>query len=137
LLIQNYLQDHPVAKSRRIVNVSSKVLAQLMEHSWPGNIGELQDVLERAILLAPGRIIEDIELPEARVDSYQEKGEIAASASLRQWLRDQEKFYISQKLEDLGGNVGLTAKSCRIGVRTLSRKMRLYGLDKKLFKENS
>jgi DNA-binding NtrC family response regulator len=137
LLIQNYLQDHPVAKSKRIVNVSSKVLAQLMEHSWPGNIGELQDVLERAILLAPGRIIEDIELPEARVDSYQEKGEIAASASLRQWLRDQEKFYISQKLEDLGGNVGLTAKSCRIGVRTLSRKMRLYGLDKKLFKENS
>jgi hypothetical protein len=38
-------------------------------------------------------------------------------------------------LEDFGGNVGRTAKSCRIGVRTLSRKMRQYGLDKKLFKQ--
>jgi hypothetical protein len=33
--------------------------------------------------------------------------------------------------------VGLTAKSCRIGVRTLSRKMRTYGLDKKLFKQKN
>jgi DNA-binding NtrC family response regulator len=135
LLIQNYLQDDPVAQSKRIVNVSSKVLGQLMEYSWPGNIRELQNVLDRAIMLAPSRIIENVTLPEAPFDPSREKSEIAASGSLRQWLREKEKFYIAQKLEDFDGNVGLTAKTCRIGVRTLSRKMRTYGLDKKLFKE--
>ena len=50
-------------------------------------------------------------------------------------VREKEKVYLSQKLEDLGGNVGLTAKKCRIGVRTLSRKIQLHGLDKKIFKE--
>jgi len=135
LLIQNYLQEHPLAKSKRIVNVSSKVLSQLIEYSWPGNIRELQNVLDRAIMLAPGRIIEDVVLPDTPFTDYPEKSEIAASASLRQWLRAKEKLFISQKLEDLGGNVGLTAKNCRIGVRTLSRKMRIYGLDKKVFKE--
>jgi len=65
----------------------------------------------------------------------QDKNPIAGSASLRQWLRQMEKNYLARKLEDLGGNVGLTAKTCRIGVRTLSRKMKSYGLDKKIYKE--
>lgn len=135
LLIQNYLQDHPLAKSKRIVNVSSKVLADLMEYPWPGNLRELQNVLDRGILLAPGRIIEDVKLPEAHGGFFDERKEIATSVSLRQWLREKEKIFISQKLENTGGHIGLTAKSCRIGVRTLARKMRSYGLNKKRFKE--
>lgn len=132
LLVQNFLQYHPIARSKRIVNVSDKVLARLIAYPWPGNIRELQNLLENAVLLATGRIIEEIQLPEA---APAKKTSVAGSNSLRQWLRQMEKHYLSQKLEDLGGNVGLTAKSCRIGVRTLSRKMRSYGLDKKFYKD--
>jgi two-component system, NtrC family, response regulator HydG len=134
LLVQNFLNYHPVARSKRIVSVSDKILARLMRHTWPGNVRELHNVLECAILLAPGRIIEDVKLPEAGADAFPEERQVGSS-SLRQWLKEKEKHYLSQKLTDLGGNVGLTAKSCRIGVRTLSRKMRTYGLDKKVFKE--
>jgi len=134
LLVQNFLQHHPIARSKRIVNVSDKVLAHLIAYPWPGNIRELQNRLENAILLATGRIIEDIQLPEAT--PAPEKNPVVGSNSLRQWLRQMEKHYLSQKLEDLGGNVGLTAKSCRIGVRTLSRKMRTYGLDRKFYKDD-
>jgi DNA-binding NtrC family response regulator len=133
-LIENFLRYHPVAKSKRIAAVADKVLAQLMRYSWPGNVRELHNILECAILLATGRVIEDVKLPESVEDASAEKSKIAAS-SLRQWLREKEKYYLSQKLEDLGGNISLTAQSCRIGVRTLSRKMRTYGLDKKVFKE--
>jgi len=134
LLVQNFLHHHPVARSKKIVDVSKKVMDQLMDYSWPGNIRELQNVLECAILLAPGRIIEDVNLPEIATNDNGATSK-TASATLRQWLREKEKDYLSQKLADLGGNVALTAKMCRIGVRTLSRKMRLYGLDKKLFHE--
>jgi two-component system, NtrC family, C4-dicarboxylate transport response regulator DctD len=133
-LIENFLRYHPVAKSKRIAAVADKVLGQLMRYSWPGNVRELHNILECAILLATGRVIEDVKLPESVEDASAEKSKIAAS-SLRQWLREKEKYYLSQKLEDLGGNISLTAQSCRIGVRTLSRKMRTYGLDKRVFKE--
>jgi DNA-binding NtrC family response regulator len=133
-LIENFLRYHPVAKSKRIAAVADKVLGQLMHYPWPGNVRELHNVLECAILLAPGRVIEDVKLPETLEDADSEQSKIAAS-SLRQWLREKEKYYLSRKLEDLGGNISLTAKSCRIGVRTLSRKMRTYGLDKRIFKE--
>ena len=133
-LVENFLRYHPMAKSKRIAAVADKVLGQLMRYSWPGNVRELHNSLECAILLAPGRVIEDVKLPESLEDTAAEKSKIAAS-SLRQWLKEKEKYYLSQKLEDLGGNISLTAKSCRIGVRTLSRKMRTYGLDKRIFKE--
>jgi transcriptional regulator with PAS, ATPase and Fis domain len=137
LLVQNYLQNHPAAQRKNIVGVSNEVLERLMEHSWPGNIRELQNVLECALLLAVGPIIEDVKLPDVTNDRDREKNEIVSSASLRQWLRSKEKAYLAKKLEDLGGNVALTAKSCRIGVRTLTRKMRFHGLDKKIFKEQT
>ena len=133
-LVEDFLRYHPVAKSKRIAAVADKVLGQLMRYSWPGNVRELHNTLECAILLAAGRVIEDVKLPESLEDTAAEKNKIAAS-SLRQWLKEKEKYYLSQKLEDLGGNISLTAKSCRIGVRTLSRKMRTYGLDKRIFKE--
>jgi hypothetical protein len=47
----------------------------------------------------------------------------------------KRKRISGKKLDDFGGNVALTAESCRIGTRTLSRKMRQYGLNKKLFKQ--
>jgi DNA-binding NtrC family response regulator len=135
LLVENFLQRHPLAKCKKIVGVSNKVLQRLMEYSWPGNIHELHSLLECAILLTAGRIIEHVALPEGAHDAKREHDQIASSASLRQWLREKEKIYLSRQLDYSGGNVGLTAKKCRIGVRTLSRKMRIYGLDKRLFKE--
>jgi DNA-binding NtrC family response regulator len=135
LLVHNFLQNNTVARSRNIVGVSSKVLARFMDYSWPGNVRELHNVLECAILFAGGRIIEDVNLPEIARDRDQEKNEIIFSSSLRKWLKEKEKLYLMRKLEDHGGNVGRTAKSCRIGMRTLCRKMRIHGLDKKTFKE--
>jgi DNA-binding NtrC family response regulator len=112
-------------------------MRRLLDYPWPGNIRELQNVLERAIVLNTGRTIEQVDLPDVGYDIPLNKGDGAFNAPLNQWLQEQEKQYIAQRLDDCGGNVGLTAKSCRIGVRTLSRKMRAYGLDKKRFKQKN
>ena len=83
-----------------------------------------------------GDTINHVHLPD-RTDDIPQDYEHSISVPLRQWLVEKEKQYLAQKLNDLGGNVGLTAKSCRIGVRTLSRKMHQYGLDKAVFKQKS
>ncbi len=137
LLVQDFLHRHPVASGKGITSISKQAMRRLLDYTWPGNIRELQNVLERAIVLNAGRSIEEVDLPEVGFDVHQSRSGNAFSAPLNQWLQEKEKQYLAQKLDDFGGNVGLTAKSCRIGVRTLSRKMRTYGLDKRLFKPKS
>jgi hypothetical protein len=47
---------------------------------------------------------------------------------------EQEKQYLIQQLGSYGGKIALTAKNSGLGIRTLTRKMRLYGLEKKDFR---
>jgi two-component system response regulator HydG len=80
---------------------------QLMHHAWPGNVWEMQNILERAIVLASGKVIEDVDLPNGRAvlaGNGQPNG--ATSLPLRQWLTEQEKFYLAQQLEAYGGQSG-------------------------------
>jgi DNA-binding NtrC family response regulator len=134
LLVQDFLHRHQVAAQRRITSVSKQVMRALLDYSWPGNIPELQNVLERAIVLTTGRIIEKVDLPKVSWDSQPQD---LASTTLARWLDEQEKKFLAQKLEDCGGNINVTARSCGIALRSLHRKMQKYGLDKKRFKRRS
>jgi DNA-binding NtrC family response regulator len=136
LLAQHFLGRHSIGIQKGIKSISKKALGVLLDYSWPGNIRELQNVLQRAIVMNAGDTIHHVDLPD-RTDDIPQDYEHSISVPLRQWLVEKEKQYLAQKLNDLGGNVGLTAKSCRIGVRTLSRKMHQYGLDKAVFKQKS
>ncbi len=85
----------------------------------------------RAIVLAGGPIIDAVDLPDLMPQPQPKENGIIGCASLDEWMRKQEKRFLEQKLEDFGGNVALTAKGCGIGLRTLSRKIRLHNLDPK------
>jgi DNA-binding NtrC family response regulator len=135
LLVQDFLHRHSVATSKKIASVSKQVMRQLVEYPWPGNIRELQNVLERAMVLATGRTIEAVDLPGSSDERSQDRKSTSMDTSLTDWLKEQEKQYLAQKLAVSQGNIAATAKNCGIGVRTLSRKMREYGLDKKSFKQ--
>jgi DNA-binding NtrC family response regulator len=134
LLVHDFLGNHPVACGKGITTISKQVMANLMVYPWPGNIRELQNVLERAIVLATGSVIDAIDLPDLPNETQPSRLGTAYSGSLDQWMKEQEKRYIAQRLEALGGNVTLTAKSCGIPLRSLSRKLRLHNLDARSFK---
>lgn len=134
LLVQDFLHRHPVAVQRKITAVSKRVMRALLNYSWPGNIPELQNVLERAIVLTTGQVIETVDLPQPALEYHPAD---LASTTLARWLADKEKQFLAQKLEDCGGNINATAHSCGIGLRSLHRKMQKYGLDKKRFKHKS
>jgi two-component system response regulator AtoC len=131
LLVQDFLHRHAVAAQRRITTVSKQVMRALLDYSWPGNIPELQNVLERAIVLTTGSVIERVDLPKPALEAH--PGNLQ-STTLARWLDEKEKQFLAQKLEDCGGNISVTARSCGIGLRSLHRKMQKYGLDKKQFK---
>jgi transcriptional regulator with PAS, ATPase and Fis domain len=63
LLIDDFLRGHPLAIQNGIVGVSRETIARLIQYQWPGNIRELQNVLEKAIVLTKGPVIENVDLP--------------------------------------------------------------------------
>lgn len=139
LLVSDFLRRHRVATQREIKGVSRRVLSSLMRHHWPGNVRELQNVLEKATVLTRGRVIEKVDLPSAKfsASALTREREEPSNFTLKQWLTEQEKEYLIKQLESFGGRIGVTAKSCGVGLRTLTRKMRLYGLDTKEFQHKT
>lgn len=133
LLVHDFLHQHPLAKERGINEISRAAMARLMQFHWPGNIRELHNVLERAMIMAKGHGLEEVELPGTELSREYNWDDNASNLTLRRWLQEQEKTFLARKLEAFGGKVGLTAKSCGIDVKSLYRKMRLLGLDKKAF----
>jgi len=136
LLVQDFLRHHPLAQKKRIANLTARAIEQLMRYRWPGNVRELQNVLERAIVLTTGRTIEKVDLPEANLAHRLADGKILPSnMSLKEWLNEYEKQYLVQQLEMCEGKINLVARNAGIDVKTLYRKMRQHGLDKKVFKQ--
>jgi DNA-binding NtrC family response regulator len=140
LLVQDFLRHHPIAVRKNISKIATQATDRLMNYHWPGNIRELQNVLEKALVLSRSRVIENIELPEASLDAELKRKptsiEVLEEAPLDEWLKEQERGYLIRRLTAFRGRISQTAKSCGVDVRTLHRKMRLYGLDKKHFSTN-
>jgi DNA-binding NtrC family response regulator len=137
LLINHILNKHPVAQEKQIRHVQPKVLDQMLAYHWPGNIRELENILERAIVKSQGDTIDDVDLPaplQRVMDRYyQHNG--GGELSLKQWLLQSEKDYLRGLLIKYKGGISSTAKEAKVDNKTLYRKMRRHGLHKESFKD--
>jgi len=108
---------------REPVRLSREALGVLQRHGWPGNIRELRNVLERALLGARTLLIESVDLDFA---SSPRAGADAVSSRLT--LKEMEKFHIIQVLKEEGGRVELAARRLDIPRSTLYQKIKALGL---------
>jgi DNA-binding NtrC family response regulator len=137
LLIDHILSRHPVAIEKKIRQVTPKVLDQMLAYHWPGNIRELENILERAIVKSQGEVIEIVDLPappQRIIDSWY-AGNGNREISLKQWLSNSEKEYLRSLLIKYKGSISSTAKEAKVDNKTLYRKMRRHGLHKESFKD--
>jgi transcriptional regulator with PAS, ATPase and Fis domain len=124
------LIDHFVAKCNRlqgkdIAGVSAEALARLMEHSFPGNIRELENIIEQAFVLCRGGIIELHDLPpEFRPTTKYAK---AGTSPLN--LKKTEIKLISEALRYHQGNRKEAAQALGIDVSTLYRKVKALQIE--------
>src|ERR687892_174394 len=137
LLIDHILGRHPVVREKKIRGVGPNALDRMLAYHWPGNIRELENILERAIVKCQGELIEEVDLPAPpqRVTerSYLNNGD--RDLSLKQWLLRSEKEYLRGLLIKHKGGITLTAKEAKVDNKTLYRKMRRHGLHKESFKD--
>ena len=111
-------------------SLSPDAVAALQRHDWPGNIRELENAVERSLLLAEGDHIELSDLPDGFEDAG--GGVPAACGSLKDRVRSAtrqiERDAIVETLELTGGNVTKAAQRLGLSRRGLQLKMRELGL---------
>ena len=107
---------------RNFENVSKEFFAKLKQYDFPGNIRELRNIIERAVILSDGKTLNEFSLPKDILNKS-----VLNSASLN--LEDVEKHHILSVLKQTEGNKTKAAEILGIGLTTLYRKLQAYGLE--------
>ena len=124
LLIDHFITRFNRLKGRDVAGVSDAALARLMEHDFPGNVRELENVIEHAFVLCRGGLIGLEHLPA------QLRGDAADARGLPSGLdlAAMEKLLIRDALRRSGGNRAAAARHLGIDVSTLFRKIKRLNL---------
>ncbi len=127
LLIQYFLKKYSTLMEKDITEVSEDVITLLMNYDFPGNVRELENIIERGVALTNSNRIEVGHLPEdlrqLSIRTFRKKeGRIPS-------LEEQEEAYIKWVLKEVGGNKTLAAQILGIDRVSLWRKLKKYGME--------
>jgi DNA-binding NtrC family response regulator len=128
LLVNSFVQLFIQGGTKRIVGVDDVCLAALMAHPWPGNIRQLRNVIERAVIYAKGPFITMVDLPP-NFQSLTIPGTGTAHFQIRlgSSAEEVERELVVRTLEFAGGNKSLAAKLLKFSPKTLYNKLARYG----------
>ncbi|HYA87754.1 MAG TPA: helix-turn-helix domain-containing protein, partial [Nitrospirota bacterium] len=111
-----------VLMNKKVTEIAEEVIVLLMNYDFPGNVRELENIIERGVALANGSVIETGHLPEdlreLSIKTFRKKdGKILT-------LDEQEEAYIKWVLNEVGGNKTLAAQILGIDRVSLWRKLK-------------
>ena len=127
LLVAYFVQKLSARLNKPIDVIPDEVMEVLKAHDWPGNIRELQNFIERAVVFSPESVLR---LPLADLKEMTKQSMVPATAS--RTLADAEREHILEVLRQTGGQIGgLHGAASRLGLprTTLVYKMRKLGIE--------
>jgi DNA-binding NtrC family response regulator len=127
LLSYYFLKKYSALMKKEVVEISQEAMGLLMNYDFPGNVRELENIIERGVALTNGTTVEIAHLPEdlreLSIRTFRKKeGKIPS-------LEEQEIAYINWVLREVGGNKTLAAQILGIDRVSLWRKLKKYGLE--------
>jgi DNA-binding NtrC family response regulator len=123
-------------------DISPQAMDLLVNYRWPGNIRELENVIERACVTTSEAIIDasnlptDLALPAVQKLPYEVSLDRPLPEILRETAASIEQQYIRKALKKVHGNVMRCAKICGLSRRSVTAKIAEYRIDRKAFKED-
>ncbi|OGW37460.1 MAG: hypothetical protein A2010_15260 [Nitrospirae bacterium GWD2_57_9] len=127
LLSKHFVQEHaPKRKDILIKCISGEAMSLLLEHSYPGNVRELENIIERAISFANTSEILPADLPESIRQGSTAPRPRAATTRLKEALCSVEKETISAALLESKGNISRAASALGMYRQQLQRKIKQY-----------
>jgi two-component system response regulator HydG len=131
LLIEHFLKIYNEKNNRRLKGFHPRALDALMRYSWPGNIRELENVVERAVILTADDYVQFSDLSEAIRGATEDPlmGQFREGIRPGMTIREMERELILKTLEDNEGNRTRTARILGITRRTLQLKLKEFDID--------
>jgi formate hydrogenlyase transcriptional activator len=136
LLAKYFIERYACSTGKKIKSIDRKTLALLQAYDWPGNIRELQNVIERAVILCDR---ETLSIDESCMER-ETLGMLQRSAPLSEALTNTEKEMIEAALEEAGGRVsGPSGAAVKLGIprSTLESRIRTLQINKHLFRSGT
>jgi two-component system nitrogen regulation response regulator NtrX len=126
-LVEHFTSQITAAGGMPGKRFADDAVRRLQQRNWPGNIRELRNVVERALILAPGKLVTaaDIDLlfpPDAR------GGEEGEPRTFERFKQDAERSFLATKLREFDWNVSETARALKMPRSNLYKKIERYGL---------
>src|SRR5258708_4021834 len=137
LLVRHFAEEFSRRMNRRIETISSETMNALCQYAWPGNIRELQNVIERAVILSSGPSLK-VPVAELHSRTMPEQAKDAAQAKstrrtpVRSILADVDRNQMVQALQEAGGRVGgRDGAAARLGLKrtTFITRIKKLGID--------
>ena len=130
LLIDRFLEELRSDRGGPRIEIEEEALSALMDYHYPGNVRELRSLLQSAVNLAQGGPISSRVLPDRiRNQRKPTKKEFSEGPGTGIALAEVEKAHILKIYEQTGRNKAHTSDLLGIGLNTLRRKLRSYGVD--------
>jgi DNA-binding NtrC family response regulator len=130
LLASHFVAHYAREHARPVRAVAEEVFAALRSHPWPGNVRQLRNAMERAVVMSDGEVLlpqhlpPDILHPSSPRTSAQDAGEMPLVT-----LEEMEKRMIVRALRETGDNLTMAAERLGIHRNTLRRKVAEYGIE--------
>lgn len=132
LLVEYFLGRHSDRTGKPRFEVDKYAMRLLEQYGWPGNVGELQNAIERACAFAEKNTVRPVDLPpkvaqkvEITDDDEQVTHQLPIGTKLADFIKKQEKLFIRETLKYNGGSREKTASMLGVSIATLYRKMGL------------
>lgn len=127
LLVEEFIRKHAKHTSKKIEGVSDQALRMLRDYHWPGNIRELENAIERAIILSKDKLIIPDDFPLS-LQAVKGASDCESNLKLKNALQSPEKDLILKALDSTNWNRNETARILGINRTTLYKKMSKFGL---------
>lgn len=128
LLVNSFISKFRTEMGKSIIGITNQAMSALVNHQWKGQIRELQNIVERAMIFCDAEMIDVHHLPEELQASAQISVIDYSSQSLKDAVHMFERRYIEQKLKNHSGDKEKVAKDLGLSLSTLYRKFEELGI---------
>jgi len=127
-LIDHFLKSFATENGKEIQGISPEAMDFLLKYDYPGNVRELENIIERAVVITRGSVISSRDLPFSGENLHADERGILDRGTLRESLEALERQLIQKAMEETSNHQTKAADLLGISERMLRYKLKKYGL---------